>query len=133
MKTAFARRAAALFLALAGVSAAQAEQFVITNPGTTLTAAEVRDVYLGEKQFAGSVKLAPVDNFGAQDQFLAKVLNMDRAKYVTVWTKKAFREGLVQPPLKNSDNEVLDFVRRTPGAVGYVATQPSGVNIVEKY
>ena len=40
MKTAFARRAAALFLALAGMSAAQAEQFVITNPGTTLSAAE---------------------------------------------------------------------------------------------
>jgi len=132
MKTAIARCAVALAL-LAGTAAAQADQFVITNTGITLTPAEVRDVYLGEKQFAGSVKLQPVDSYSTQEQFLAKVLNMDRAKYTTVWTKKAFREGLVQPPLKTSDSDVLDFVRRTPGAVGYVAVPPSGVNIVEKY
>ena len=58
---------------------------------------------------------------------------MEKAKYAATWTKKAFRDGLVQPPLKSGDSEVVDFVRRTPGAVGYVGTSPSGVNVVQRY
>ena len=120
-------------LALAVVSPAIAEQYLISHPGTTLTAADVREVYVGEKQFAGSVKLVPVDNTTAQEQFLAKVLNLDKAKYVALWTKKGFRDGLNPPPVKSGDNDVLEFVKRTPGAVGYVNASPSGVNVVLKY
>jgi ABC-type phosphate transport system substrate-binding protein len=122
--------AGALLLA---VPPAFAQHYVITNAATTLSPAEVREVFLGEKQFAGGTKLAPVDSLTGQEEFLAKVLAMDRVKYSAVWTKKAFREGLVQPPQKSGDTEVLDFVRRTPGAVGYVGTAPSGVNVVQKY
>jgi ABC-type phosphate transport system substrate-binding protein len=132
MKSTVAKTSLAALLLCAAV-AAQAEQYVISHPGTTVTAADVKDVYLGEKQFAGSVKLVPVDNAQAQDQFLSKVLNLDKQKYSTVWTKKAFRDGLTQPATKAGDNDVLDFVKRTPGAVGYVTVNPTGVNIVEKY
>ena len=120
-------------LALALASPAIAEQYLISHPGTTLTAADVREVYVGEKQFAGSVKLVPVDNTAAQEQFLAKVLNLDKAKYAALWTKKGFRDGLNPPPVKSGDNDVLEFVKRTPGAVGYVNASPSGVTVVMKY
>ncbi len=120
-------------LALALASPAIAEQYLISHPGTTLTAADVREVYVGEKQFAGSVKLVPVDNTAAQEQFLAKVLNLDKAKYAALWTKKGFRDGLNPPPVKSGDNDVLEFVKRTPGAVGYVNARPSGVTVVMKY
>lgn len=124
----------ALGLALSCAAAAPAlAQYVIANPGTNLSPADVREVYLGEKQFAGSVKLVPVDSMAAQEEFLARVLNLDKARYTAIWTKKAFRDGLVQPALKSADIEVLDFVRRTPGAVGYVHAAPSGVTVVQKY
>lgn len=131
MKHRFARCLAAAALFAAGPALAQ--HYVITNTATTLSAAEVREVFLGEKQFAGGTKLVPVDSLTGQEEFLAKVLAMDRTKYTAVWTKKAFREGLVQPPQKSGDIEVLEFVRRTPGAVAYVGTAPSGVNVVQKY
>jgi hypothetical protein len=123
-------RAAAL-LAVATGCTAQA-QTVITNAGVTIAPADVRNIYIGEKQFNGVVRLVPVDNIGAQERFLAGLLKLDGDKYNSIWAKKSFREGVNPPPLKATDAEVVEFVRRTPGAVGYVgdATKAVGVNIV---
>jgi len=106
---------------------------IITHPGVTLSADDVRDVFLGEKQIASGVKLVPVDNAAEQPAFLAQVIKLDATKYATAWTKKSFRDGLNPPAVKSSDAEVADFVKRTPGAVGYVAAAPAGggVNIVK--
>jgi hypothetical protein len=112
---------------------AYAELFVISNSGTPVAVGDIKDVFTGEKQFAGSTKLVPVDNGPAQDSFLSQVLRMDAARYNTIWTKKSFREGANPPSVKAGDAEVLDFVRKTPGGVGYVRTAPSGVNVINKY
>ena len=103
---------------------------VISNPGIIISADEVKDIYLGEKQFAGSTKLAPVDNAAVQSQFLFQFIQMNAANYNGAWNKKTFRDGLTPPPVKSSDAEVIEYVKRTPGAVGYVGG-PSGVNIVK--
>jgi hypothetical protein len=112
---------------------AYADIFVISNSGTQIASSEIKEVFTGDKQFAGPTKLIPVDNGPAQEAFLSSVLRMETARYNTIWTKKSFREGLVPPTVKSGDNEVADFVRRTPGAVGYVTNQPSGVNVIHKY
>jgi hypothetical protein len=124
--------AAASLLALA--SAARAgDLYVIANSGTTVSPEEVRDVFLGEKQFAGSVKLIPVDNAAAQDAFLAKVMKMEASKYTSSWTKKSFRDGVSPPAIKGGDAETIEFVKHTAGAVGYVGTSPAGVSVVAKF
>lgn len=117
----------------AGACAGAGAQTVITNPGFTVAAADVRGIYVGEKLFAGTLKLVPVDNAGAQDRFLDNVLKVDSGKYNLIWAKKSFREGVNPPQAKATDGEVVDFVRRTPGAVGYVsdAAKATGVNIVK--
>lgn len=124
-----------LLVAIQGLACtvAYADIFVISNNGTQIASSEIKEVFTGDKQFAGPTKLIPVDNGPAQEAFLSSVLRMETARYNTIWTKKSFREGLVPPTVKSGDNEVLDYVRRTPGAVGYVTTQPSGVNVVHKY
>ena len=110
---------------------ARAQNLVlVTHPSVTLSATDVRDVYLGDKQLAGSVKLVPVDNSSSQEMFLARVVRIEGAKYASLWTKKSFREGILAPPLKGSDAEVLAFVRRTPGAVGYGGAAAAGVAVV---
>ena len=112
-----------------------ADEFVIAHPSVSLSKDDVRDVYLGEKQFAESVKLVPVDNAAVQEQFLSRVLKMSAAKYETAWIKKSFRDGLAAPSMRASDAETVEFVRRTPGAVGYVAAAkpPAGVVVVTKF
>lgn len=112
---------------------ANADQYVISHPGIALSPSDVKDIYLGEKQFAGPVKLVPLDNASSQERFLSRVLNLEKTKYATVWTKKAFREGLHQPSMKSGDSEIVELVKRTPGAVGYVSATPNGVNIVQKF
>jgi hypothetical protein len=108
-------------------------QTLIANPGLVIASADVRNIYVGEKQFSGTIRLVPVDNLRAQDKFLANVLRVDADKYNLIWAKKSFREGVNPPPIKASDSEVVDFVHRTPGAVGYIgdATKAIGVNIVK--
>jgi ABC-type phosphate transport system substrate-binding protein len=123
---------AALLAAACGTVQA-AEVYVIANAPLDLTPEEVKEIFLGEVQFAGALKLQPVDNAGAQNEFLARVLKMSGTKYQGTWTKKAFRDGLNAPPLKATDAEVLGFVRNNPGAIGYVSTAPSGVRIVGRF
>jgi hypothetical protein len=106
---------------------------VIAHPSVALSLTEVREVFLGEKQLTGGTKLIPVDNAAVQGDFAAKVLQIEVAKYTSLWIKKAFREGLSAPAVKGSDAEVAAFVKATPGAVGYVNVAPAGARIIAKF
>lgn len=108
--------------------------FVIANAVPGMSPEEIKEVFLGEVQFSGTVKLQPVDNAAAQADFQARVLKMAPAKYTAAWTKKAFRDGLNAPPTKGSDAEVIGFVKATPGAIGYVSSPPmSGIVVIGKF
>lgn len=123
-------------LVLAGLphAAPAADIFVIAHPAAKITAEAVRDVYIGEKQFAGDVKLVPIDNAAAQAEFLEKVLKLDSTRYANLWVKKSFRDALNPPAVRSSDKDVVDFVRKTPGALAYVSgSPPTGVNVIQKY
>ena len=125
-----------LGLLLAGVAftATAGDVYVICNAGVTLVQADAKDVFLGEKGFAGAVKLVPVDNSATQAAFLEKVLKVDAAKYAGIWTKKSFRDGSNPPPVKGGDAEALAFVKATPGGCSYVSTAPAaGVTVVGKF
>ncbi len=122
---------AAILLLLASQGASAGEVVVISNSGLAISADEVRDIFLGEKQFAGSTKLDVIDNAALQDEFLSKVMHMDAPKYHSVWTKKSFRDGLTPPAVKSGDAEVIEYIKRTTGAIGYVSTAPAGVKIVK--
>ena len=131
MKSNIFRFFSTVLLALSIAQLAQAaDVVVISHQGTNISAGDVRDIFLGEIQFAGRTKLAPIDNAALQDSFLSKHMQMDAAKYNGIWIKKSFREGLVPPAVRPSDAEVISFVKRTPGAISYVSRAPEGVNVV---
>ena len=109
---------------------------VIAHPFVNLSGDDIRNVFLGEKLLAGSLKLVPVGNSAVQPEFLAKVLQTDERKYQARWLRKTFREGLPAPAIKGSDAEVIAFVRSTPGAVGYVSSlgeATAGVKVLESF
>lgn len=112
---------------------ARAEIYIISHPGLHITADQIKDIYTGEKQFAGTIRLTPIDNGISQNAFLAAALGLDVMKYNAIWIRRSFREGQSPPQVKPGDAAVISYVRRAPGAVGYVTTQPSGVNIVYKF
>ena len=55
----------AVLLCAAGTAAPAADLYVFCNAHLSLSAADVRDMFLGEKQFAGTLKLVPIDNSAA--------------------------------------------------------------------
>jgi hypothetical protein len=110
-----------------------ADLYVICNSTVSVTAADVHDMFLGEKQFVGATKLVPVDNSAAQGAFLEKILGMSAAKYVTTWTKKSFRDGINPPLITGSDVEAISYVKRTAGACSYITTPvPAGVAVIAR-
>jgi ABC-type phosphate transport system substrate-binding protein len=114
-------------------AALAADVFVIANNGLSLPAGDIRDVFVGEKQTEGSIKLVPIDNASLQKDFLDKVVKVDSSKYGSIWTKKGFRDGLTPPAVKSSDAEVISAVKSTPGAVGYVSKPSADVKVIQKF
>ena len=114
--------------------AAASDVYVVCNAGVSLQASDIRDVFVGEKSFAGTARLAPADNSAAQATFLEKVMKLDARKYATLWTKKSFRDGANPPPLRATDAEAIAYVRATPGGCSYVLHAPAeGVTVVAKF
>jgi hypothetical protein len=123
-----------LMLTAWGSTAAAGDIFVICHSSISLQSDEIRDVYLGDKAFADTVKLAPADNSAAQETFLAKVMKLDAKKYSGVWIKKTFRDGSVPPPVKATDVEAIAYVKQTAGGCSYVTSAPGdGVVMVAKF
>ena len=120
----------AALVSLACAAARGADIYVIANPQVKLSPEDVREIYLGDKEFSGDVRLAPVDNQAALAGFVVKALGMNLQRYSTLWVKKAFRDALTPPAVKATDFEVLEFVKRTRGAVGYVSSVPRDKDVV---
>lgn len=110
-----------------------AEVYVISSEAVRFAPGELREVFLGERQFAAGRRLVPLDNASLQKDFVGRVVGIDPAKYATVWAKKGFREGINPPDVKASDQDVIAAVRTTPGAIGYVSQVPAGMHVVDKY
>jgi len=107
--------------------------YVIAHRDLSITASEIEDVFTGEKLFAGAVKLIPVENAGLQAAFVDKAIHISLDRYTTLWTKKSFRDGLTPPLVLSGDAEVVSFVKKTPGAIGYVSKPDPTVKTVQKY
>jgi|SRR5450432_2278229 len=123
-------------LLLTGISSATVadDLYLACHEGVLLPTADVRDVFLGEKQFLNTIRLVPVDNVAAQPAFLEKVLKMNGMKYATTWAKKSFRDGINPPAVMANDDAALEFIRRTPGSCGYLGVEPlSGVTVIGKF
>jgi hypothetical protein len=117
------------------VTVVHADIYVIANASVDLSAEDIRDVFIGEKLLATGVKLVPVDNAAAQTEFLSKVMLLDLNKYNSIWTKKGFRDGLNAPDVKASDTDVILYVKKTPGAIGYVSSlsATTGFKTIKRY
>jgi hypothetical protein len=124
----------AILMAVTCSVAVADDLYLACHAGITLAAADFRDMFLGEKQFLGAVRLVPVDNAASEATFLDRVLRMDKGKYATTWAKKSFRDGINPPSAMANDASVLEFIVRTPGSCGYLGiAPPAGVALIGTY
>jgi ABC-type phosphate transport system substrate-binding protein len=113
-----------------GAARAADEFVVIVHPsvaGAKVRRADLAAVFLKKAMRWGGGGLAePVDQSGTspvRKAFSDAVIGQPVAQVVQYWQKLMFSSSPLRPPLvKNSDAEVIAFVAKTPGAVGYVTT-----------
>lgn len=103
---------------------ARAELVVVVHPHSqvnSLDRAQLINIYMGRyRQLPTGEAALPVDLTGLKQRFYRALVNKDLAEINSYWARLVF-SGQVSPPLQlASPAEVLDYVRRNPGALGFV-------------
>lgn len=97
----------------------------------TLRRAHVAEIFLKTQiKWSDGTRIRPVDQpirSAVRARFLAAVYDKEPRLILRYWQRKIF-SGRGYPPLElPSDERVLDYVRRTSGAIGYVEELPANL------
>lgn len=82
----------------------------------------MQKIYTGKVIEVGGIKVTPVNitPSALRERFLHSFLNQDDEKYTAYWTVRRYI-GKGTPPRELDDSKaVVEFVRSTPGAIGYI-------------
>ncbi|MFT3836903.1 MAG: hypothetical protein QM723_07895 [Myxococcaceae bacterium] len=128
-----------LCLSLASAASADEGCKVIVNSGNPLASIDrekLSRIFLKKQSHWDSGEAAnPVDQAdgAAREAFSRTVLDKTPGAVKSYWQQLIFSGRDVPPPQKQSDLEVVEFVKNHPGAVGYVsASAPAdGVKILK--
>src|SRR5258706_12785172 len=88
----------AALLSLGCGSAFGADIYVIAGPDVRLSAEDVRELYLGDKEFSGEIRLVPVGKKAGPSQVLVKGLGKNPPRYTNFWGENALPATRTPPP-----------------------------------
>lgn len=104
--------------------------FVIANPNvpdSTLTQSELQNIYLGKKdKWSDNQKINFTDlsSGPCHEAFIQQYVNRTDFQFQNYWKKQIFT-GQGQPPRGfDAEADLIDYVSRTSGAIGFTCTQP---------
>lgn len=102
---------------------------VIVHPESgvaTLSVKQTRSIFLGKSsKFPGGKKAIAIhqhEGTPSHIEFAEKVLGKNQSQLKSYWTKLVFSGKGLPPKSVADDLAVIDFVEKTPGAVGYVGS-----------
>jgi ABC-type phosphate transport system substrate-binding protein len=110
-----------------GISTAAADLVIIGNPQLPADSIDSRDlkrIYLGKKsRWSDDSSVVPVmmKSGPLQDEFVTEYLDRSVNRFVTHWRQLVFTGKGVPPRSFATENELVDFISRTPGAVGFAS------------
>lgn len=91
---------------------------------TDLDAETLERIYLGKKTLWDSgQRITPAlvtEASAVSKSFLEEILNKSVPQYRSYWKKRLFSGGGIVPKTFRSSREVIEFVARTPGAIGII-------------
>lgn len=111
---------------------------LIGHPGIPrIDMATVQRLYLGRAiEVAGSpvTVVALPSGSPVRAQFLASWLQSDEERYRAYWTVRRHIGRGTPPPELATPAELIDYVQRTPGAIGYIdaAQVTPGLNVIAR-
>ena len=140
MRTRSLTLVAAMVAAVISAAPAGAQTFAVivneSNPVAAVSLDQLSAIFLKKAKWAGRMTTAPVDlrkQSPLRAEFTQTVHNRSMPAVASYWQQQIFSGERVPPPEKATEAEVIEFVRRTPGAIGYVsftADLGTGVKVV---
>jgi ABC-type phosphate transport system substrate-binding protein len=132
--------AAIFVLSILATTVVEAADYqVITNASLGVDSISKRDltrVFLKQRtRWASGEYAKPIDQKMKNEiraTFSEGTLGRSLADVESFWNSQVFSGKSTPPPTASSDQEVIDFVKKTPGAVGYVAAEAdiSGTKVI---
>jgi ABC-type phosphate transport system substrate-binding protein len=128
-----------LLTAMLVAGAASGATVIVNNevdPGA-IDAETLERIYLGKKTLWDSgQRITPAlvnETSDVSKNFLEQILNKSVPQYRAYWKKRLFSGGGTVPKTFRNSAEVIDFVAKTPGAIGVVETGPKdgSVRVIE--
>ncbi|BET65573.1 hypothetical protein ASA1KI_04910 [Opitutales bacterium ASA1] len=116
----------AIGLAFLVGAAAHAAPVVVTNPaqsGETIDSTTVKSIFRGKKLAWDSkapVIVAVLKDGSTHEAFLKTAFNISASAFANHWRSVTMTGAGVAPKTFSSEEELLQFVASTPGAIGYV-------------
>lgn|GEM_PF-2677406 len=105
-------------------------------PHETLTKKQIADVYLGRCiRWSPVLKAFPIDQGKDSEMgkaFLSKIVEMYGWEYENWWVEVSISGQAMPIQIAGSDEEVVEYVKNTKGAIGYIcaSTPHEGVKVV---
>ena len=126
-------KALLLLIAVATTPLAAQQGYVVivneANRVATVSAAELSRMFMKKmNRWESGLDVVPVDlpeSAAAREAFSAQVHGKAVSAVHAFWQQQIFSGRAVPPAEKASDEQVIAFVRSTPGAVGYVSAGAS--------
>ena len=107
------------------------------NPADQIAVQDVARLFLKTtRRWDSGAAAQPVDQTltsPVRQQFTREVLGQTPGQLQEYWLRQTFSGREVPPPVRPTDTAVVEFVRGTEGAIGYVSVDlvlPSGVKAV---
>ncbi len=128
------RLLAATMLLLISPGAWSQNVTVIANPDVKpewISISDLRSVFLQEKNFLGGRHVEPVlgRSGPAHDAFLRLYMGRTDSDLQTYYRSLVFTGRGAMPKILHSDAEVVAYVARTSGAIGYIRPETSAVGV----
>jgi len=120
---------AALFaylMAAAAMPALAADLVVIAHPGvpvSSLNKEDLKAIFLGDKTEWSNgkpIKIVVLEEGPAHKAFMQEVLGKTPVQFDNYWKKLVFTGKAAAPKSFSDSQQLIDFVSKQPGAIGYV-------------
>ena len=134
------RLLALLAFALCVSTVARADDIAfIVNKDTrisSLTAEDIKNILLGNKlkfDDGSNIKLAILAEGSVHEKTIHDYTQRSTDQFDKYWKKLVFSGKGIMPPQFKDDAELIDYVSKTPGGIGYVAkaSATAAVSIIE--
>jgi ABC-type phosphate transport system substrate-binding protein len=95
-------------------------------PASELSEKDIQNIYLGKKKVWENglkIEMAVLGESDLTDRFLKNYVKKSPSRFNNYWKKQVFTGGGKPPVSFEREKDLVEYVSKTKGAIGYVASQ----------